>query len=69
MIHRLVYLFTLFALCVYSHLVVQNLMQQPQASWLHGPAMDRLNLDIAFGIDVAEQYSLNNLLPYLKTGM
>ncbi|RIA88030.1 hypothetical protein C1645_260742 [Glomus cerebriforme] len=46
---------------------VQTLMQQPQASWLHGPVMDRLNLDIAFGIDIAEQYSLNNLLPYLKS--
>jgi hypothetical protein len=49
-------------------LLVQTLMQQPQASWLHGPVMERLNLDITFGIDIAEQYSLNNLLHYLKTG-
>ncbi|CAI2172238.1 14777_t:CDS:2 [Funneliformis geosporum] len=45
---------------------VETLMQQPQATWFYGPVMERLNLDIAFGIDITEQYSLNNLLPYLK---
>jgi len=61
--------FYLNILRVYSLLIVETLMQQPQATWLYGPVMERLNLDIAFGIDVTEQYSLNNLLPYLKAGM
>ncbi|CAG8533494.1 6075_t:CDS:2, partial [Racocetra persica] len=41
-------------------------MQQPALTLYHVQVMERLHVDIAFGVDIIENNSFNNLVPFLK---
>ncbi|CAG8693131.1 13296_t:CDS:2, partial [Cetraspora pellucida] len=50
-----------------DELTIDNLvMQQPALSLFHVQIMERLHIDIAFGVDIIEHNSFNNLVPFLK---
>ncbi|CAG8504016.1 11842_t:CDS:2, partial [Racocetra fulgida] len=42
------------------------MMQQPALTLFHVQVMERLHVDIAFGVDIIEHNSFNNLVPFLK---